>query len=124
MKLSAICKPVEPIEAAGKALIVLHEKVPYLDLEGTGGAAFTTVVIPEGCALEGKYDVKGLILVEDCKGEWEKELLEHLIKEAMGPTLVLKKGLTFGAFPASIDGSAFLHVYEKGVMKTYSILAK
>jgi hypothetical protein len=123
MKLSAICKPKEPIDAAFKALIVLHEKVPYLDLEGAGGT-FTTIEIPEGCALEGKYPVKGLVLVEDCKGEWAKELLEHLIKEAMGPTLALSKGLTFGGFTVSIDGSAFLHVYEKGVMKTYSILAK
>jgi hypothetical protein len=124
MKLSTACKPVEPIEAGGKALIILHLGTPYAHLEGTEGAEgkFTTIVIPKGCALEGSYVVKGLVLVEDCEGaaSFATEKLVHLIKEAMAPTLELSTGLFFGKFGTQIDGSGNLEIFDGGVMKEFS----
>lgn len=106
------CKPVEPIVAGGKALVVLHETKNFVLFEPeTTGGVFTTVEVPELCALTETSKVTGSLVAEcltfatlaksDCKvGE-----VTHLIQPTpagLFPADVLK----FGASEATLAGVA------------------
>lgn len=110
--ISANCKPVEPIVAGGKALIILHSVRNYIlfDPETVGGK-FAVIKFKEPCALPESNNVTGTLAAEclkpsnleavDCK----QEEAEHLLKpnEPLFPT----DALLYGANkPAKLTGIA------------------
>jgi hypothetical protein len=129
--LANACVPHSPGAANGtietnalKGLIKLHTpaagpKVPLLELlpEAEGGA-FVTLILgkaaPEKneCAIGEKFDIKGVIYLEDCQGKGETELVTHLAQEQKSLSKLL-----FGINPAVLHGSAnnFLEGAHKGM---------
>jgi hypothetical protein len=69
-----------------KSLLILHKlENGTLDtlnrVEPNEGETFTTIESSEACAVGAKIPVKGKGLLKDCKGEFEKELVDHLLEE-------------------------------------------
>jgi hypothetical protein len=128
--LANACVPHSPGAANGlietnalKGLIKLHTpatgpKLPLLELLPETGEAFVTLIVgkaaPEKneCAIGEKFDIKGVIYLEDCQKEGEVEKVTHLAQEQKSLSKLL-----FGINPATLDGSAnnFLEGAHKGM---------
>jgi len=108
------CNPLnQPIEAAGKAKVILHTNGQnYVLFEPEAGKPFTTIKFGELCALIetsnvtgslvaecGELNASSVFVQEDCKIHQVKHLLRQA-PEALFPSDILK----FGAHKATIDG--------------------
>lgn len=127
---SGVCKPHSPGAASGtiltervKGLIKLHElgvggvKDSTIllfpeDKEGKQIGTFVTIVlgvegIENECAIGERLNVEGELVIWDCLGNtsFSEEKVDHLVEEFPGLKL-----LKFGAQPATIDGSALVHL--------------
>jgi hypothetical protein len=114
-KVQANCEPQnQPIEAAGKALIILHTNGQnYILFEPESGKPFTTIKFSELCALTETSNVTGELIAEcgllngsgvfvreDCKEHQQVHLLQQA-SETLFPGQ-----LKYGTHVATIDGIA------------------
>jgi hypothetical protein len=128
----ANCKPKEPITAGGFALIILHTNGQnYILFSPETGKPFTTVELPELCALAETSPVTGSLVAECGKlAEVEKKLVfshldcntsevTHLIQPASASLFEADK-LKFGANPATLAGIAAVKLSGANVNKAWA----
>ena len=106
-KASTKCVP----ETAGKklelvtnillVLVGLHEGVPTAIVEPETGTTLASWSFGEACSVAEFFEVKGELILEDCKGEFSVHKVKHLFQEHK--TL---HNLTALGVPATLDGSA------------------
>ena len=87
-EVSAACTPRTGGQPYGslltnqlKGLLVLHEGTGLLRVEPNAGETFTTLQFGEECFLPEVVPVRGQLLLKDCKGELQTELVEHLVEQ-------------------------------------------
>lgn len=108
------CKPVEPILAGGLVELVLSSSVNLLLFKPLTGKPFTTINIPETCALTSTSDVTGTLHAECGKLEPANTFVavncsthevNHLIR-ATANQAATGDGLFFGKNEAKLSGIA------------------
>jgi hypothetical protein len=107
--ITASCSPKTKGEEKGvvaseplKGLIVLHEGKPLVKFTPVTGTTFVNFIFGEECSLGEEVPVTGSSTVQESKGEFSTELVEHSVEQ--GPL----SSLTFCGTPAVVVGSAFL----------------
>jgi len=112
--LSVVCKPVEPIEAKVKNLLILHNSDTYILFEPHEGTKFTEIGFGTGECSVPTTPITGSVVSEcltaaavheDC----DLEKVEHLISTAPAALFESDK-LSFGANPATLTGTASLKI--------------
>jgi hypothetical protein len=113
-KVVGNCAPInQPIEAAGKALVILHTNAQnYVLFEPESGKPFTTIKFSELCALTETTNVTGELVAEcgelsagafvqeDCN----KHQVTHLLRQAS--ETLFPSQLKYGTHVATVDGIA------------------
>lgn len=127
-KETPICKPVEPIEAKVRNLLILHEKQTFILFEPReAGKPFTEIKFGAGECSVPTTPVTGEIIFQclepagtqvDCSTLREKQLISPASTTLFSGTngLPLSQALNFGVNPATLTGSASLAlsgVHEK-----------
>jgi hypothetical protein len=111
------CKPAEPIEAAVKALLILHSTKTFILFEPDSGEVFTSIKFVAPCVLPESTNITGEVVAECVKAanlnEEEpclSDIVSHVIQPLKVPTLVATNVLKFGKNEASLTGAAALEL--------------
>lgn len=108
--IKANCKPLEPIVAKVKGLLIHHNGDTYILASPQSGLTFTTLHLGELCAVGENIEITGHGVAE-CGllsgGSWTHEdcsveKVEHEIQQA--PAVLFSDGLKFGTRSAIVDG--------------------
>jgi hypothetical protein len=122
--LTANCKPLEPIVAKVKNLLIHHNWDTYILVSPQEKTVFTTLHLGELCAAGETIEVSGLFMAEcgslvEIKKEFfwshedcSNEKLEHETRQAL-TTLFPEHGLKFGSRAALLHGE--MRLVTKGV---------
>jgi len=112
--LAPVCKPVEPISAKVKNLLILHNSDTYILFEPEEGTTFTNIAFGTGECSVPTTPITGS-LVSECltaagvHEDCDLEKVEHLISTAPAALFESDK-LNFGANPATLTGTASLKI--------------
>ena len=125
-------KACEPSAEGTKGLIVtnaitglikLHEpkagtKEAVLEAKPTtAGGQFANIVLGAECAFGENLKVGGVFFLKDCLGQFQTEVVKHLVQELPALTKLV---INEGAKTATIDGSAWAFLGTTNVGKTWS----
>lgn len=125
-KLAAECKPIEPIVAGFKGLLVAHKKTTYIVISSASeGSPLTKLKFnEEECvSLFPSMSITGSVVFECVKASCSTEEESHLVLPASA-ALFPEHALVVGSNPITLEGSGIISLIgtEKG--KLWSGLAK
>jgi hypothetical protein len=129
--LSEACKPIEPIVAKLKFLLVLHNKTTYLLLEPDVGTTFAAIKFEAGCALP-EIVITGSLAYEDGNEPFENESVKRLMLgvpaplfggQTEGGTTLPNARLLFGVNSVKLEGSIWWKLAGANLGKKWSGLA-